>query len=163
MVTLNLKSSRSEFIKNELRKRHLSIFRYHGDSDLHALITAAVRVLMNDDHGFVFIFIYIFVWVVVLGLNLLQKVTIFVFGLLCILNDTSRCGFDAKLDFLNNISNIPFFDIYIMPIVGSFMSRIVGQDDAQTVRRILKFYAGMCNKRRSIWKHKGNNGICYNW
>uniref|UniRef100_A0A1I7W3C8 DRIM domain-containing protein n=1 Tax=Loa loa TaxID=7209 RepID=A0A1I7W3C8_LOALO len=98
-----------------------AIMRYHGDSELHSLITTAIRVLMDDDQ---------------------------------------RCGFDVILDFLYNISDIPLFDIWIMPIVGAFMSRLVVQKDAQIISKILKFYADMCNKRRPIWKHKGRR-ICF--
>uniref|UniRef100_A0A1I8EDV8 DRIM domain-containing protein n=1 Tax=Wuchereria bancrofti TaxID=6293 RepID=A0A1I8EDV8_WUCBA len=93
----------------------IAIMRYHGESELHVLITAAVRLLMNNEQS---------------------------------------CGFDVILDFLYNISDIPLFDIWIMPIVGAFMSRLVVQEDAQIINGIFRFYADICNKRRPIWKHK---------
>ncbi|KAL3993561.1 Down-regulated in metastasis family protein [Acanthocheilonema viteae] len=92
-----------------------AIMRYHNDSELHVLITTAVRILMNDDQ---------------------------------------RYGFDVILDFLYEISDIPLFDIWIMPIVGTFMSRLITQGDAQITSKIFRFYADLCIKRRPIWKYK---------
>uniref|UniRef100_A0A0R3RU84 DRIM domain-containing protein n=1 Tax=Elaeophora elaphi TaxID=1147741 RepID=A0A0R3RU84_9BILA len=65
-----------------------------------------------------------------------------------------KCGFDVILDFLYEISSIPLFDIWIMPIVGTFMSRFVSKVDAQIISRIFRFYADLCSKRRPIWKYK---------
>lgn len=99
-----------------------AIMRYHGESELHALITAAIRLLMSDEQS---------------------------------------CDFDVILDFLYNISDIPLFDIWIMPIVGAFMSRLVVQENAQVINRIFRFYADICNKRRPIWKHKGRRNCFF--
>ncbi|OZC06750.1 hypothetical protein X798_06254 [Onchocerca flexuosa] len=71
-----------------------------------------------------------------------------------LMSDDQRCGFDVVLDFFREISDIPLFDIWIMPIVGTFMSRLVVQENAQIIRKIFRFYADICNKRRPIWKLK---------
>lgn len=74
-------------------------------------------------------------------------------------NNLFRCGFDAILDFFYKISNVPLFDIWIMPIVGKFMSRFVTEWDLEIISKIFRFYADLCSKRRPIW-NKGNKEIC---
>ncbi|VDK69683.1 unnamed protein product [Litomosoides sigmodontis] len=69
-------------------------------------------------------------------------------------NDDQRCGFDAILDFFYKISDVPLFDIYIMPIVGKFMSRFVTRWDPEIIGKIFRFYADLCCKRRPIWRYK---------
>ncbi|CAG9531849.1 unnamed protein product [Cercopithifilaria johnstoni] len=92
-----------------------AIMRYHGDSELHILITTVVRMLMSDDQ---------------------------------------KCDFNVVFDFLYEISDVSLFDIWIMPIVGTFMSQLVKQEDSQIISRIFRFYADLCSKRRPIWKYK---------
>ncbi|KAM3721020.1 Small subunit processome component [Dirofilaria immitis] len=116
------KSRAGEVDTETLELLRIAIKRYHGDSELHTLITTAVRMLTNDNQKY---------------------------------------GFDVILDFFCEISDIPLFDIWIMPIVGTFMSRLVIQEDAQIIRKIFRFYANICSIRRPIWKSKGERNCFF--
>uniref|UniRef100_A0A915PHK9 U3 small nucleolar RNA-associated protein 20 N-terminal domain-containing protein n=1 Tax=Setaria digitata TaxID=48799 RepID=A0A915PHK9_9BILA len=116
---MNCKSEKVE--KETIELLCTAIARYQGDSQLHSLITAAVRTLMSD---------------------------------------LERCDLDLILDFLHKISDIPLFDLCIMPIVGTFMSQLIVREDVDIINRIFEFYADLCSKRRPMWKYKEGR-ICF--
>lgn len=48
-----------------------------------------------------------------------------------------------------------------MPAVGIFTSRMVAEKDVDLDRKVFEFYATLCNKRRPIQLHKGEE-FCRN-
>ncbi|VDN39274.1 unnamed protein product [Gongylonema pulchrum] len=55
------------------------------------------------------------------------------------------------LNFFGDISDVPLFDLWIMPMVGTLTSRVIAaRESAELERKVFEFYANICSKRMPL-------------
>ncbi|MFH4982343.1 hypothetical protein AB6A40_009052, partial [Gnathostoma spinigerum] len=76
-----------------------------------------------------------------------------------IIDRSQSCDFLAVIDFVNNLSDVPLFDLWFMPTIGRYFEKIIESGDENHIAKIFNFYATLCVKRRpleSIKQHERN-------
>uniref|UniRef100_A0A915BRI6 DRIM domain-containing protein n=1 Tax=Parascaris univalens TaxID=6257 RepID=A0A915BRI6_PARUN len=61
---------------------------------------------------------------------------------------------DSVLDFFADLSEASLFDIWLMPSVGRFTTKMISQQSGDSSTKIFKFYAVLCSKRRPFCLEK---------
>lgn len=63
---------------------------------------------------------------------------------------------DNVLDFFADLSEASVFDIWLMPSVGKFATKVLSEQSGDSSTKIFKFYAYLCSKRRPFCLEEGN-------
>ncbi|VDN17279.1 unnamed protein product [Gongylonema pulchrum] len=77
--------------------------------------------------------------------------TLIISSVRALVDCAQSCDFDHMLNFFGDISDVPLFDLWIMPTVGTLMSRVIAaRESAELERKVFEFYANICSKRMPL-------------